>query len=161
MRSKFAPVTLLLLMISAVTFARPDATSMTSGGRPAPPSAPAQAQTVEELARAVADAFAASELGRLDRMRPYMGMVRIHVEHSISGAVENRSFRTLAQVEQWFRRGGRDPNRSSGTLRQCRRGVCTFAQEGMLHNTLYLRSITYGLRRGRPYVRAIRLIDGD
>ena len=122
-----------------------------------------QTQPVEEFAKGVADAFAAGELGRLDAERPYVRTVRIRVEHSITGEVESRSFKTLAAAGRWLTSRERDegPARNGGTLRRCRRGVCTFEQEGMLHNNLYLQRITYGMRRGRPYVKAIHLIDGD
>ncbi|HKQ53065.1 MAG TPA: hypothetical protein VJT74_11885 [Pyrinomonadaceae bacterium] len=122
-----------------------------------------QTQPVEEFAQAVAQAFAAGELGKLDAERPYVRTVRLRIEHSISGQIVTRNFRTLARLEQWLKGRERDegPARNSGTLRRCRRGVCTFEQEGMLHNNLYLQRITYGLRRGRPYVKAIYLVDGD
>jgi hypothetical protein len=122
-----------------------------------------QTQTPEELVKAVADAFSAGELGRLDAERPYLQTVRIRVEHSITGGVEARSFRTLARLERWLkgRETGEGPARNGGALRRCRRGVCTFEQEGMLHNNLYLQRITYGLRKGRPYIKAIHIIDGN
>ena len=122
---------------------------------------PSQTQTPEELVKAVADAFSAGELGKLDAERPYLRTVRIRVEHSITGGIEARSFRTLERLERWLDGANRDSARNGGALRRCRRGVCTFEQEGMLHNNLYLQRITYGLRKGRPYIKAIHIIDGD
>ena len=154
MGNKVLVVAALILTFSLHVFAQSGTTSEASGVAP---------QTVEQLAKAVADAFAAGELGRLDAERPYLRTVRIRVEHSISGQIVTRSFRTLARLERWLKGRERDdgPARNSGALRRCRRGVCTFEQEGMLHNNLYLQRITYGMRRGRPYVKAIHLIDGD
>lgn len=154
---------LLLAACCSVGFAQ-STTSGASGVEPpshthlSPPP-----QTAEELAKAVADAFASGEWGQLDAERPYLRTVRLRVEHSITGGIETRSFRTLERLEQWLKSGARqESGRNSGTLRRCRKRVCTFEQEGMLHNNLYMQRITYGLRRGgRPYVKAIHLLDGD
>jgi hypothetical protein len=160
MKIKIVSITALILAFNLVGLAWSETTSEVSDDeRQGRARSSSQAQTAEQLARAVADAF--SDLGSLDASRPYMGTVRIRLEHSITGEFETRSFRTLAQAERWLSRGGRDPGRSSGTLRGCRRGVCTFEQEGMLHNTLYLQSVIYGMRSGRPYIRSIHIISGD
>ncbi len=155
MGNKLVLVTALILAFTLPGFAQSKTTSEAHSS--------AQAQTVEQLAKAVADAFAAGELGSLDAERPYLGTVRIRYEHSITGDVVTRSFRTLARIEQWLKGRERDdgPARNSGTLQRCRRGVCAFEQEGMLHNNLYLQKITYGMRKGRPYIKAIYVIDGD
>ena len=161
MVNRLVLLTALVVTLTAVGLAQ----SQTSQGArrvgPARAHASIQTQVAEELAKTVADAFAEGELGRLDAGRPYLGTVRIRVEHSITGEIVTRSFRTLAAAEQWLNRGNQDSPRNSGTLRRCRRGVCAFEQEGMLHNNLYLQRITYGLRRGRAYVKAIHVIDGD
>jgi len=163
MGKKLALLTALILTFSSVGLAQSKITSEARGVEPLRAHASSQPQTVDELAKTVADAFAANTLESLDADRPYMRTVRIRVEHSITGEVESRSFRTFAAAGRWLTSRERDdgPARNSGTLRRCRRGVCTFEQEGMLHNNLYLQRITYGMRRGRPYVKAIYLIDGD
>ena len=73
-----------------------------------------------------------------------------------------KTFKTLAQVDRWFKRRetADGPARNKGQLKQCRKGVCTFEQEGMLHNNLYLKKITYGMRKGQPYIKAIYIDDG-
>jgi hypothetical protein len=152
----------LILTLSPAVSARPKTTPGAGGVGPAHAPASSQTQAAEELAKSVADAFASKELGRLDAERPYLRTVRIRVEHSITGEIENKIFKTLGAAESWLKsRGNEETNRNGGSLRRCRRGVCTFEREGMLHNNLYLHRITYGLRRGRPYVKAIHLIDGD
>lgn len=162
MGNKLVLVTALILAFSLPGFAQSKTTAEASGVEPSRSHPTRRAQTVEELAKAVADAFAAGELGRLDAERPYLRTVRLRVEHSITGDVESRSFRSLERLQQWLDKGeNQDSQRNSGTLRRCRRGVCAFEQEGMLHNNLYLQRITYGTRGGRPYVKAIHLIDGD
>ncbi|HWS98718.1 MAG TPA: hypothetical protein VN256_00505 [Pyrinomonadaceae bacterium] len=161
MVNRLVLLTALIVTMSSVGLAQSQTAQRAGGVWPARAHAPSQTQAAEELAKTVADAFAAGELGRLDAERPYLGTVRIRVEHSITGGIVTRSFKTLAAAERWLNRGNQDSQRNGGTLRRCRRGTCTFEQEGMLHNNLYLQRITYGLRRGRPYVKAIHIIDGD
>lgn len=161
MGNKLALLTALVLAFSLAVFARSETTLDTSRIGPARTGASLQTQTIKQLAEAVSDAFTAGELGRLDAERPYLGAVRIRVEHSITGDIVNRSFKTLEAAEKWLTRENQESGRNGGALRRCSRGVCTFEQEGMLHNNLYLQRITYGMRRGRPYIKAIHIIDGD
>ena len=161
MRNNLVLLTALILAFSLAGFAQPNTTSDASGVGPARATASYQTQTIKQLAEAVSDAFTAGELGRLDAERPYSGAVRIRVEHSITGDIVTRSFKTLEAAEQWLTKDNQDSGRNGGALRRCRKGVCTFEQEGMLHNNLYLQRITYGIRRGRPYIKAIHVIDGD
>ena len=162
MVNRLVLVIALFLASSLVGFAQSETTSEASGvvsghGHQSP-----QPQTIKQLAEAISEAFTANELGRHDAERPYLGTVRIRIEHSISGEIESKSFKTLEAAEKWLsRRGDEGPARNGGTLRRCRKGICTFEQEGMLHNNLYLQRITYGMRRGRPYIKAIHLLDGD
>jgi hypothetical protein len=90
--------------------------------------------------------------------------VRVVVEAQAGepAMVWRKTFRTLAQVDRWFkkRETADGPRRNIGQLKQCSRGVCTFEQEGMLHNNLYLKKITYGMRKGQPYIKAIYVDDG-
>jgi len=161
MRIKFILLTTIILALSLAVLARSETTSKVRSIEPTRARSSHQTDPADQLATEVADAFKAKELGKLDADHPYLGAVRIRLEHSISARIEIRSFKRLAQAERWFKRGGQDPNRSGGALNQCGRGICTFAMEGMLHNTLYLKSISYGIRKGRPYIKAIHIIDGD
>ena len=161
MKIKLVLLTSIILALSLAAFAGSKTISKVSGAQPERARSSNQTDSVNQLATEVADAFKAKDLGKLDADHPFPGAVRIRVEHSITDRIEIKSFRKLAQAERWFRRGGLDPNRSSGLLNQCRRGVCTFQMEGMLHNTLYLKSISYGIRRGRPYIKTINIVDGD
>ena len=122
-----------------------------------------KSETIEQLAKALSEAFTTGALGGLDAERPYLGTVRIIVEHSISGKREMKNFKTFGEAEKWFTSRARDdgPARNSGPLLRCRKGVCTYKQEGMLHNNLYLQKITYGIRKGRPYIKAVYVIDGN
>ena len=134
----------------------------------APLSARAQTavkkETVEELVKALAEAYTSKSLGGLAAGRPQQGRVRIVVEHSISGAFDGRSFRSLEAGERWLKSREREdgPARTLLPLKRCGRGLCTYDLEGgILHNNLYLQKVAYGYRRGLPYVKTIYLLDGD
>lgn len=125
---------------------------------------------IEQLMKAIDDAYRTDSLGRLDARRPYLGQVRIVIEHSLAGDGEKnqfvrRSFRTLAQAESWLRKRKREdgtPFRETRPLYECASGVCEFDfNGGILHNHLYLKRVYYGWRGGRPYIKTIYLLDGD
>jgi hypothetical protein len=134
----------------------------------APQSAPAQTaakkETVEELVKALSEAFTSKSLGGLAAARPQQGRVRIVVEHSITGTFDGRNFKTLEAGERWLKSREREdgPARQVLPLKRCRRGVCTYDFDGgILHNNLYLQKVAYGYRNGRPYIKTIYLLDGD
>ncbi|HEX8175555.1 MAG TPA: hypothetical protein VF543_10580 [Pyrinomonadaceae bacterium] len=125
---------------------------------------------IEQLMKALDEAYSTRTLARLDARRPYLGRVRIVIEHSLAadGAkeqYESRSFRTLAQADRWLKsRENSDglPARETRPLYDCGSGSCEFdLNGGILHNHLYLTKVTYGMRRGRPYIKTIYLLDGD
>jgi hypothetical protein len=136
---------------------------LTSSTAPTTAHPSSKAESVEELAKALSDAFSAAELGTLDARRARLGTVKIVVEHSITGDKDSRILRSFDGVEKWLKSRARadGPARNSGPLQRCRQGICSFKQEGMLHNNLYLQKITYVISKGRPYVKTIYLIDGD
>ncbi|HKS26586.1 MAG TPA: cystatin domain-containing protein [Pyrinomonadaceae bacterium] len=124
---------------------------------------------VEQLMKAIDDAYAFGKLAGLDARRPYLGRVRIVIEHSLAadgekGQFEIRRFRTLAQADRWLKSREREglPARETRPLYDCGGGSCEFdLNGGILHNHLYLTKVTYGMRRGRPYIKTIYLLDGD
>lgn len=129
--------------------------------------------TIEQLVESVAVAYTTKSLGSLDASHPYAGKVRIVIEHSIMDVGEDadarsgivaKSFKTFAQAEKWLTGREHDelPLREARPLVSCKRSVCDYDFDGgILHNHLYLQKISYGLRRGRPYIKTIYLLDGD
>ncbi|MBD0369856.1 MAG: hypothetical protein ICV60_03315 [Pyrinomonadaceae bacterium] len=125
---------------------------------------------LEQLMKAIDDAYGSRALGRLDARRPYLGKVRIEITHSLAedgskDQYEIRTFRTLAQAERWLKsrevEGGL-PVRETRPLWECANGRCDWDfNGGILHNHLYLQQVTYVFRRGRPYIKTISLLDGD
>lgn len=162
-RIKFVLLTTLILALGLAGLAQSKTVSGTEGAEQSRAHLSRKTQTIEQLAKAVAEAWSEGKLGSLDAQRPFVGSVRIRIEHSIADRVESRSFKTLARAERWLKSRERadGPGRNIGPLQQCSKGVCAFEQEGMLHNNLYLQKITYGIRKGQPYIKVIHIIDGD
>ena len=146
---RFATAVALLLLLAPLS-----AHAQTAGKK----------ETVEELVRALAEAFTSKSLGGLAAGRTQQGRVSIVVEHSISGRRDVRNFKTLDAGERWLKGREREdgPARNVMPLKRCRRGVCTYDFDGgILHNNLYLQKVAYGYRGGLPYVKTIYLLDGD
>ena len=125
---------------------------------------------IEQLVASLADAYTSKSLGKLDAQRPYLGRFRIVIENSLAepnakDRFEIRAFNSLAKAEQWLRSretSDDSPSREIKPLKRCSRGVCTYDFDGgILHNQLYIKRVTYGITRGRPYFKTIYLLDGD
>lgn len=128
---------------------------------------------IEELVKALADAYEAKSLESLDAEHLYSGTVKIVIEHSlvdfgnkesVRNRIEVKEFKTFAQAEKWLDSREHDelPAREARPLEGCKRGVCAYDFDGgILHNHLYLQKISYGLRRGHPFLKTIFLLDGD
>jgi hypothetical protein len=164
MRIKFVLLTTLILALGLTGFAQSKTTSAArdDGQSRAHPST--QTQTIEQFVNDVAKAWSEGNLASLDARRPYVGAVRVVVEAQVGEPpnVERKTFKTLAQIDKWFKRNERSdgPGRNVGPLEKCSKGVCTFEVVGMNHNNLFLQKITYGMRKGRPYLKAIYIADG-
>ena len=126
-------------------------------------------QAIEDLVKAVAEGFETKTMRSLDAQKPYVGRVRIVIEHSLAddNAKDRfviRSFTSLARAEAWLKNREHDamPGRDTRPLASCAKGVCTYNFDGgIVHNTLYLKKINYGTRGGCPYMKTIYLLDGD
>jgi hypothetical protein len=136
----------------------------------APTQSSSKKETIEQLVKALSDAYTSRALGRLDAGRPFVGKVKIVIEHSLApddakDRFEIKMFKTLEKAEQWLRSRERDeqfPSRQNRPLMQCKKGICTYDfNGGILHNQLYLQKITYGYKNGSPYIKTIYLLDGD
>ena len=164
MKNKVVLLTALVLVFSSAGFTQSEAASIMSGSEPAHALSLPETQSVEQLAKTVAEAWSEGKLSGLDARRTYLGTVRVVVEDMCGepARVRRKTFRTLAQVDRWFKGSERadGPGRNIGTLKDCNKGVCTFEPEGVTHNNLYLKKITYGMSKGKPYIKAIYIDDG-
>lgn len=162
MRIKFVLLTTFILALGLTGFAQSKTTSGASAADQLRAHTSPRAQTIQQLAKTVADAFGDRKLGSLDAGRPYMGSVRIRIEYNVD--VENRSFKTLEAAEQWLKsKETKDgemtvPRRDAGALQKCQKGVCTFESAGGLHGILWLKQITYGMKKRQPYIKVIHLV---
>jgi hypothetical protein len=126
-------------------------------------------QPVADFAKTLAQSFEGKTMAQLDATRSYSGTFRIVIEHSLADDDSPdlfvvRRFRSLAAFEKWLKSREIEglPGRNSMPLVGCARGVCKFQSDvGILHNNLYLKRVTYGIRNGCPYIKTIYLLDGD
>ncbi len=126
-------------------------------------------QPIEDLVKAVAEAYETKTLGTLDAQKPVSGRVRIVIEHSLADDNDKdrfviRSFTSLAKAEAWLKSREHEemPGRATKPLVRCAKGICAYNfDDGIVHNTLFLKKITYGVRNGCPYLKTIYLLDGD
>ena len=126
-------------------------------------------QTIEDMVKAVAESYETKTLGSLDADQPYVGRVRIVIEHSLAGDNDKdrfviKWFTSLGRAETWLKTREHEemPGRAAKPLTKCAKGICNFNfDDGIVHNTLYLKKITYGIRGGCPYLKTIYLLDGD
>lgn len=136
---------------------------------PVQAESPCKQQPISDLAKAIAEAYEGKTMGTLDAQKPYVGKVRIVIEHSLAADDAKdrfviKWFTSLAKAESWLKSREHEelPGRDSRPLLRCAQGACTYNFDGgILHNNLYLKKITYGLRTGCPYIKTIYLLDGD
>lgn len=106
------------------------------------------------------------KLEPLDQSRLIRGSVQIVVGYVEETPDTVKRFRSFKALEIWLDRrvtkGLDNPGRYVREFKGCRRGVCSFEDDsGSLHNQLYLSDILYGFRKGRPYIKALRVWNGD
>jgi hypothetical protein len=123
-------------------------------------------QTIEQLVDKLEVAYTNKTLGDLDAAHPYVGKVKIIIEHSLGDeSYEVKLSQKLEYAEEWLKNREREdgtPFREARDSRQCRRGVCVYDFDGGIsHNHLYLKKVYYGYRKGAPYIKTLYLLDGD
>jgi len=133
--------------------------SMLAMAQPAAPKQP-----IDQLVYELSEAYSAKKLADLDSDKPFLGNITVVIEHSLRKKVERKTFKTLAKVDEWLKSREKEdlPSRETSTIKQCKKGVCTFDWDsGILHNQLYLNKVTFTSGNGRFYLTAIHLLDGD
>lgn len=125
-------------------------------------------QTVEQLAESFAKAYKAKNLGQLDKERPLLGKVKFRIENSLAenekDQTEIKSFTNFKAAEKWLRtrETGGLPARNIIPLTECKKGVCTYNLQGLLHNNLFLTEFTFGYKKDKcPFIKTVFLIDGN
>ncbi|QCI66689.1 hypothetical protein [Phreatobacter stygius] len=120
----------------------------------------------EDLGRDVAAHFVARTLDHLARRLPARP-VTIHVEHSLADDLSFSARVPAARVEARLARAETAEPRQAARLRgvldgmQCQGLTCRFGPSGILHNTLYLQSVSFVRTGGCLAIARIALLDGD
>lgn len=120
-------------------------------------------QTIEQIAQDAASAFEAKKLGRLDAKRGKVGRVRLTMENSLADDDDPGRFivKTFANLKALEKSLYKPAGRNADSFR-CKKGVCVFAGEALLHNNLYLKKITFGYTKNKcPFIKSIFILDGN
>jgi hypothetical protein len=135
---------------------------------------PTKRLTIEKLVDEFEIAYVADTLETLDAKYPNRARMRVVIEYQTIDP-EIKVFKTFRGFGQWLRGRETDPEGmpvEAGTtiklprrvtilLVGCKRGLCTYDFDGgILHNHLYIKKISYGYRKGRPYIKTIFLLSG-
>lgn len=135
---------------------------------------PTKRLTIEKLVDEFEVAYVADNLETLDAKRPNPVKIRVEIEYQTIDR-EIKVFKTFGELGRWLRSRETDTEGmpvEAGTTSKlpmrvtmlpvgCRRGLCTYDfNGGILHNHLYIQKISYGYRKGRPYLKTIFLLSG-
>ena len=140
---------------------------------PAQAQPPSKRLTIEKLVDAFEIAFGMDNLGMLDAKVPNPVKMRVEIEYQTIGP-EIKVFRTFGEIGRWLRSRQTDgaAKVDGQTVKfpitvvlprvGCKRGLCTydFFDGAMRHNHLFIKKISYGYRKGRPYLKTIYLLSG-
>jgi hypothetical protein len=126
-------------------------------------------QTPEQSAKSFANAFEAKKLGSLDANRNSNEKIKLTIENSLvedgaKGQFIVKTFANFKAFEKWLTKREIDelPNRTANNLISCKKGVCSFKINGLLHNTLFLKRVTLGFTKDKcPYIKSIYIVDGN
>jgi hypothetical protein len=126
-------------------------------------------QTPEQLAKDFANAFEGKKLGRLDADRGAVGKITLTIENSLvedgaKGQFVVKTFANMKALEKWLTKREVDelPGRTANNLISCKKGVCSFKINGLLHNTLFLKKVTLGFTKDKcPFIKSIYIVDGN
>jgi hypothetical protein len=125
---------------------------------------PCHAGSVEQLSRAVAEAFTSRAMAALAARLPDQPMSLV-IEHSLADETERLTLRLRgfdARIDRIDRAGGRDA-RGRHVLEgmACTATSCRFGPSSILHNNLYLKEVAAVRRNGCLTVGRIVILDGD
>ncbi len=126
-------------------------------------------QTGEQIAKDVSSAFTEKKLGRLDANRGAVGKITLTMENSLvedgaKGQFVVKTFANMKALEKWLTKREIDelPGRTANELISCKKGVCSFKIDGLLHNTLFLKKVTLGYTKDKcPYIKSVYIVDGN
>lgn len=126
-------------------------------------------QSIEQLATNFAKAFESKTLSQIDSTKPFVNLITIRIENSLSGKGEPGQFeykrvKSFTMFEKWLKGNEVEgmPNRSIEPLINCKKGICTYNINGLLHNTLFLQKISFGYKKDKcSFIKSVFIIDGN
>ncbi|HEY0384509.1 MAG TPA: hypothetical protein VGC64_00790 [Pyrinomonadaceae bacterium] len=123
-------------------------------------------ETVAQLNKRLANAYQSKTLTSLDAEHPFAKKIKLVIEHSLDEDSYEIKYAPLFEyLEEWLKNREREdgtPFRAVMPRVSCRKNTCTYDFDGGIdHNHLYLQEVSYGYRKGCPYIRTIYLYDGD
>jgi hypothetical protein len=126
-------------------------------------------QTAEQIAKEFSAAFTGKKLDTLDANRGAVGKITLTMENSLyedgaKGQFVVKTFANMKALEKWLTKREVDelPGRTANDLISCKKGVCSFKIDGLLHNTLFLKKVTLGFTKAKcPYIKSIYIVDGN
>lgn len=126
-------------------------------------------KSIEQLANALAEAFQEKKLEEIDATRPFVNGIVVRVENSLAddkdpNRYEYKKLKNFTQFEKWLKFNEIEelPNRTSVPLISCKKGICKYDMQGLLHNTWFLEKFSYGYKKDKcPYIKSVFLIDGN
>jgi hypothetical protein len=126
-------------------------------------------QTAEQIAKEFSAAFTGKKLDTLDANRGAVGKVTLTMENSLfedgeKGQFVVKTFANMKALEKWLTKREIDelPGRTANESISCKKGVCSFKIDGLLHNTLFLKKVTLGFTKDKcPFIKSIYIVDGN
>lgn len=115
--------------------------------------------TPNQLAEAVLKAFDAKDFSKLDAARPYLKSLQVAFRSDYEEKTTVDTAKTLKQATKGMFYDDKEKpvevNTSSGALKKCQKGICRYDVVVSAHNTIFLESITYGMKNGSAYIKRI------
>lgn len=125
-------------------------------------------KSIRQLAKDFGKAFETKELAKLDATKPFVNQITVRTENSLAqdekSTYEYKNVNSFTQFGKWLKSKEIDelPGHSVGNLTYCKKGVCGYKINGLLHNTLFLQKISYGYKKdGCPYIKSVFIVDGN
>ena len=117
----------------------------------------------------MASAFESGRLATLDEKYPTQESFEVYLEHSLADEEGDVSIsvtyvKSFAELNGFINSRRKDglPGLGAGALRKCANGVCSYNfQNGISHNTLYLKELRYNDYLPCLNLQTVWLLDGD
>lgn len=124
-------------------------------------------KTPELIAGEFTTAFEQKKLDSIDTKR--VGKITLTMENSLyedgaKGQFVVKTFANMKALEKWLTKREIDelPGRTANELISCKKGVCSFKIDGLLHNTLFLKKVTLGYTKDKcPFIKSVYIVDGN